>query len=122
MKDILHSVPIIHQEESSDCVQASAAQLLSFYGIQKTVSEVKSEVPVYIDASGKPLGTSIGHLASYFISLGFEATIHTSDIQLFDPTWNGLSSNELIEKLNVRKEYLKHATYDQEAINLVTEG
>ncbi|OQX51014.1 hypothetical protein B5M47_02220 [candidate division CPR3 bacterium 4484_211] len=74
------------------CVQANAAQILRFYSINKTVEEIKKEVPVYVSREGKRLGSSIGHIATYFINQGFEVTIHTVDLEIFDRSWADCSN------------------------------
>lgn len=60
MKTPIYDVPIIRQG-LKECTQASAAQLLSYYGLHyglhKTIDEIKKEVPVYIFKEGKPLGS-----------------------------------------------------------------
>lgn len=122
MNSIYHLVPILKQEESSDCVQTAAAQILSFYGIEKTLRELKTEVPVQLDSSGRPLGSSIGHMATYFIDQGFTTTIHTADIQLFDRSWIHLSSAELVENIQKRKQFIKHPVYNKEILDLVCNG
>lgn len=121
MKPIIHDVPLI-QQGLQDCVQASAAQLLQFYRIDKSIDDIKAEVPVYISKDNQPLGSSIGHIAKYFIDQGFNTTIHTSDIQIFDPSWKKYSNKQLIDHLMKRQTDVKHPTYDQEAFNVIFDG
>lgn len=122
MQEIIYNIPSLEQEESHDCVQTSAAMLLSHYGTRKSVSEIKAEVPVYINAAGKPLGSSVGHMASYFLDLDFKTTVHTSDAQLFDQSWKDLSPTELIANIQARQPFIKHAVYDQETLGVITNG
>lgn len=92
MKSILY--PIIPAKQTiQDCVQANASMLLQHYGIKKSVKEIKTEVPVYVSKDGKPLGSSLGHIAIYFIKLGFKTILHVADIQIFGSSWSGLSNN-----------------------------
>ncbi|MBU2577774.1 hypothetical protein KKA69_02970 [Patescibacteria group bacterium] len=121
MKPINHKVPLI-QQKLQDCVQASAAQILSFYGIKKDLKEIKKEVPVYISKNNKPLGSSLGHIGTYFLKLGLEATIHTTDTQIFDRSWQKLTKKEIIGKLIKRKKYIKHPIYQKEEFNLIFDG
>ena len=46
MEEISYDVPLLTQNVQ-DCVQASASQILAYYGINKTIDEIKNEVPVY---------------------------------------------------------------------------
>lgn len=43
-KPISYTVPLVTQGES-ECVQASASQILAYYGVKKTIEEIKKEVP-----------------------------------------------------------------------------
>jgi ABC-type bacteriocin/lantibiotic exporter with double-glycine peptidase domain len=121
MDEISYNIPLLTQN-IQDCVQASASQILSHYGITKSIDEVKKEVPVYISSDGKPLGSSLGHIATYFIQLGFTTTLHTVDIEIFDPSWKNLDNSAVIQKLKERRKYLRHARYEEAALDLVVSG
>jgi len=121
MKPINYEVPLIKQG-LQDCVQASAAQIIGFYGVNRSLEEIKKEVPVYISKDGRPLGSSLGHIATYFLTLGFATTIHTVDIQIFDRTWGKLTKEEIIEKLIQRRKYIKHPIYKEEEFDLIFDG
>jgi hypothetical protein len=121
MQPILYDVPLI-QQGLQECVQASAAQLLNFYGLRVTLDQLKAEVPVYVNKKGVPLGTSIGHMAAGFIVKGFETTLHVTDVQIFDQSWSGLSSPQIIDKLRHRRKFIKHPTYDDEAMDVIFDG
>jgi len=121
MEEISYNVPLLTQN-IQDCVQSSASQILSYYGINKTIDEIKKEVPVYISSDGKPLGSSLGHIATYFIQLGLKTTLHSVDIEIFDCSWKNLDNQTLIQKLKERRNYLKHARYEETALDLVVGG
>jgi len=121
MEEISYNIPFVAQNVK-DCVQSSASQILSYYGIKKSIEEIKKEVPVYISSNGNPLGSSMGHIATYFIQLGFSTTIHTVDIELFDLSWKNLDSKVLVQKLKERRKYFKHARYEDAALDLVVDG
>jgi len=117
----------IHQVNRSvqgiqECAQASAVQILEWFGIKKSLEEVKSDVPVYIGKNGKPVGTALGHIASYFLDLGFEVDMHLFDVQIFDPSWQNLSNLEMIQNLFKRRPHVKHGYYDDEIINVIFDG
>lgn len=121
MKNISYNIPLITQN-IQDCVQASAAQILQYYGIKKTIEEIKKEVPVYINKEGKLLGSSLGQIATYFVQLGLKTTIYTVDIEIFDRSWGKLDKLTLIKRLTERRKYLKHSRYDDDALDLVING
>jgi len=121
MEEINHNVPLLSQD-IQDCVQTSASQILSFYGIKKSINDVKKEVPVYINSEGKPLGSSLGHIATYFIQLGFKTTLHSVDVEIFDLSWKDFDNQMLIQSLKKRRKFLRHARYEKEALDLVVDG
>lgn len=122
MKEKHYNITPVRQELTSDCVQANAALLLSHYGIHKTIDELKQEVPVTRDAEGNLIGSSVGHIAAYFLSLGLKTTLHVSDIQLFDQTWDQLSARELIDNIEARKPHIKHTVYGQDILGVICDG
>ncbi len=121
MKPIAHNVPFVKQGES-ECVQASAAQILAFYGINKTIEEIKEEVPVLRTKKGELIGTSWAHIALYFLELEFKVTFHTTDVVIFDRRWKNLSSEELLKKLKQRQPHLTHAFYSREILDAYFDG
>lgn len=122
MDDLYYKIKREVQQDSMDCVQANTVQFLSHYGINKTVLEVKNEVPVFIDSTGTPQGTSIGHIAAYLLNLDFKVTAHVADVELFDMSWTLLPPQELIEKIKARQKKLKHAVYGPETVAAICEG
>ncbi|RJQ24756.1 hypothetical protein C4577_07020 [Candidatus Parcubacteria bacterium] len=121
MEEISYDVPLLTQN-IQDCVQSSASQILSYYGINKTIDEIRNEVPVYISSDGKPLGSSLGHIATYFIQLGLKTTLHSVDIEIFDRSWKNFDNQAIIQKLKEHRKYLKHARYEESALDLVVSG
>lgn len=118
---IFYDVPLVKQG-LSECTQASVTQLLNYYGISKTIEEVKKEVPVYVSPEGKPVGTSLGHMGCYLLQQGFHATIHIVDVEIFDRSWKGLHPEQLVQKLQERKQFIQHARYGKEAFDLIFDG
>ena len=121
MKSISHNVPRVVQGPE-ECVQSSAAQILAFYGITKSIPEIREEVPMLFSKDGRPLGTSFPHIALYFVELGFHTTMHVADLEIFDRRWALLSSAELLEKLEQRAPHLKHSVYDREMLDVYFDG
>lgn len=112
----------LEKQGIQECVQASASQILAYYGIDKTINEIKEEVPVYINNEGIKQGTSLGHIAAYFQQLGLKTTIHSSDLIIFDQTWKNNNSQDLVALLSQRQEYVKHGIYDQDTVKLIVDG
>lgn len=118
---ISYKVPYIQQAEK-DCLQASCAQLLQFHKVNKSITDVLREVPVYYTDDGEKLGSSIGHIASYLTKFSFHVTLHMLDTELFDRTWGNLAHEKIIEKLKERQEYILHGKYDKKAIEVIVSG
>lgn len=118
---IQYDVPLITQD-LQECAQASAVQLLNFYGVDTTVEEFKETVPLYISKDGEPLGTSIGHMLTHLMSFGFTATLHIVELEIFDPSWEGKEPKELIKLLKKRRRHIIHHRYDDEALDLIFDG
>lgn len=112
----------LEKQGTMECVQASAVQILNYYGIDKSLADVKNEVPVYIDSQGITRGTSLGHIGTYFQQLGLNPTIHTSDIIIFDPSWHNLTTTEILSKLELRRSHLTHGWYDQPTLTTMVDG
>lgn len=121
MKDISYDVSLVKQG-IVECLPSSATQLLNFYGIHVTFEQVKKDVPLYITPEGKPVGTSVGHMGAYLLEKGFQVLFHTVDIEIFDPSWRGLSPNEILTKLQERRKFIKHSRYDDEILDVIFDG
>ncbi len=121
MKKIQYDVPLITQV-GEECVQTSTAQLLQFYSKNKSVREIKNEVPVYVGEDGHVLGTSIGHIATFLQKQGFKTTLHCVDLEIFDQSWHSLPREGLLTKLNQRLPHLVHSRYDKEACAVIVDG
>jgi len=115
----------IHQIEQStavECTQASVKVMLDYYRQGKSLEDVRKEMPVYKRTDGVPMGTALGHAASYFTSLGFETTMHLNDVLIFDQCWKDLTSEELIENLKSRRRFVKSDRYDEDAMDAIFDG
>lgn len=84
MSPIEYHIEAIKQK-TSECMQAVATQVVSYFDPSITVEEVLQAVPVYIE-NGEKIGTSPGHLAAYFAQQGYQITTHMFDVELFDRT------------------------------------
>jgi len=102
MQEIEHQIVAIKQRPA-ECMQTATTQLLSFFDPSIHVEDVIKNVPVYIE-NGEKIGTSPGHLAAYLAQQGYKTTVYVFDVELFDPSWNGESSNKIIELLKQRQD------------------
>lgn len=110
------------KQGQQECVQTCASLLLNYYGVKKDSSEIKEEVPIYTTSKGEPIGSSIGHIASYFLKCGFDTTMHINDLLIFDRTWDGFSSQEILKKLDKRKKFIQHPVYKKDEFNMIFDG
>ena len=79
MKKNKLNVPIILQDkESVACGLSCLSMLLNYYGIKKSVSEIKKHIKVYDE-----IGTYVPQLGKYLIENGFEVEIITMNPHLF---------------------------------------
>lgn len=97
----VHVIAAIKQN-TAECMQTAATQLLSFYDPKVKVSDVINEVPIYIE-NGEKIGTSPGHLAAYFAQRGYDTTVYVFDTELFDRSWVDKPSTEVVDYLKQRQ-------------------
>lgn len=118
---IQHNVKAIKQN-AAECMQTATAQMLSFLepSVTITVADVIREVPVY-EENGEKIGTSPGHLASYIARHG-KTTVYTFDVELFDRTWSGLSSEQVVEKLRLRQQYIPSNSWLAKYAHILIDG
>jgi hypothetical protein len=89
-------IPIkIHtQPDDSTCGPTSLHAVYRYFKDPISLSEVIREVP-YLDEGG----TLEVLLACHALQRGYKARIYTYNLHIFDPTWIGLSNEEIIDKL-----------------------
>lgn len=105
MKSVEYKIAAIKQD-TSQCMQTAAAQLMSYFDPSISVAEVIKEVPVYIDEHGEKIGTSPGHLAAYFVQKGYKTTAYVFDTELFDRSWQGFDASQVIKHLRRRQTFI----------------
>lgn len=101
MKPIQHDVPELGQRPA-ECMQTAATSLLRAVGLDITIDEVLTQVPVYVDEKGEKIGTSPGHLASYLALQNLSPTVYSFDTELFDRSWDSLASTQVVSSLKDR--------------------
>lgn len=90
----------IEQKTYYSCVPACLEQVLGYYKVKVDQKEILAtlKMPEY--------GMSIPSAGSYLIESGFNPSIITNDIIIFDRSWLRLNPAELIKKINKRRKYL----------------
>ncbi len=96
--NIKHNVPLQTQTKSSNCVQTSTSQFISFYGLNISPDDIEKDIPIRFDKEGKPMGTLLPDIGSWLIkNHGLKATMYVFDTQIIDRTWAKLNQKELLE-------------------------
>ena len=100
-----HDIPLKTQTSSSNCVQTSTSQFLSFYNLNISPEDIEKEVPVRTNDEGKPMGTLFADIGTWLIkSHNLKVKMHVFDVQIIDPTWSSLSQPELLVEMEKVKE------------------
>jgi ABC-type bacteriocin/lantibiotic exporter with double-glycine peptidase domain len=87
------NVPIIRQKKDSvDCGLACLSMLMKYYGIDRSISDMKNDIKVY-----EGLGTYAPQIGKYLIKNGFEIEIITMNPYLFTKRFQNKSKEDLIK-------------------------
>jgi hypothetical protein len=98
--NIKHDIPLQTQTKSSNCVQTSTSQFISYYGLNITPDDIEKDIPVRLDNESKPMGTLLADIGSWLIkSYGLKASMYVFDVQIIDRTWAKLSQKELLKMM-----------------------
>ncbi|VVB79842.1 Peptidase_C39 like family protein [uncultured archaeon] len=101
------NVSLIKQNKSSvDCGLAGISMLLKYYGINRTIQELKREIKVY-----PGLGTYAPQLGTYLLKRGFEVEIVTMNPYLFCNKLKRKSQKELYNFLSEKYKQSKKPKY-----------
>lgn len=92
-------VDILPQPDDLTCGPTCLHAIYSYFGDDLPLPQVIQEVPQL--ESG---GTLVVHLACHALKRGYEATIYTYNLQLFDPTWFHPGRYDLAERLLAQRE------------------
>ncbi len=97
------SVPLVRQDKgSSDCGVASIAMILEYYGIKKSIDELKKDIPLF-----KGVGTYTPELGLYLLSQNFEVEIVTMNPHLFNASFKNASKKKTLTHLKKKHEKMK---------------
>jgi hypothetical protein len=95
-------VPIKKQPDETTCGPTCLHTLYEYYNDPIGLQEVINEVHQFDEG-----GTIGALLACHALQRGYKATIYTYNLQIFDPTWTELKSDQLIGKLRQQMEFKK---------------
>lgn len=93
------------KQNTSECMQTAATQLLSFFDPSVDIKDVIKKVPIYIE-NGEKIGTPPGSLGTYFAKQGYQTTTYIFDVELFDRSWKNFTAEEVLVALRKRQEYI----------------
>ena len=94
---IVLRVPRFEQPDDVTCGPTCLAQVYRYYGYDKPLAEVIEETPRNPDG-----GTLAVYLGISALRNGFQPTLYSYDLRVFDPTWWTLSADQLGGKLEER--------------------
>lgn len=103
MQAIKHKITHSYQSTNHSCGQAALSMLFSHFVISITDADIMQIVPVNKDDNDKPMGTINQDLATWAIGQGFKVNIYTFDFQIIDLSWQKLSKENLVERLEAVK-------------------
>ena len=89
-------VKILPQPDDVTCGPTSLHAIYNHYGYKISLPKLISEIEML--EGGGTLGVFLGLDA---LKRGFDATIHSVNLEIFDPTWVDLPMNELYHKLEL---------------------
>jgi hypothetical protein len=98
MSELLR-LDIRRQPDDSTCGPTCLHAVYSYFGDEIALERLIAEIPSL--ASGGTLGVL---LANHALRRGYRATLHTYNLQVFDPTWFDGDDVPLVEKLHAQIE------------------
>lgn len=93
---------MLRQPDYETCGPTCLHALYRFYNHEAALSQVIREVPRL-----KEGGTLAVLLANHALAQGFKALMYTYNLTVFDPTWSGLDSAGLKDRLTEQMRYKK---------------
>lgn len=88
---------IHRQPDDTTCGPTCLSAVYSYYGDAATLDELRDEVETFED--GGTLGVLLG---THAVRRGYDVTVITCNLQVFDPTWFQEDSAFLVQKLRAR--------------------
>lgn len=91
---------ILPQPDDTTCGPTCLHAVYTYFGETMDLSDVIREVH-YLDDGG----TLAVLLANHALKRGYQATLYSYNLHVFDPTWTELSTPDLITKLKLQNEF-----------------
>jgi len=107
-------ISITSQPDNTSCGPTALQAVYKHCGIEISLEQLISEIKQFEDGGG----TLAVILGNHALGKGFKASLYTYNLDIFDPTWQDLKAQALIEKL---KEQLKYKNSDHR-FKLVSES
>jgi hypothetical protein len=95
---------MLPQPDDTTCGPTCLQAVYNFYGDAVELDDVLTQIPRLPTG-----GTLTSVLARHALRRGYRATIHTYNLQVFDPTWFKLTPEQIAKKLKARSRF-KRAT------------
>ncbi len=96
------SVPIKNQPDETTCGPTCLHAVYEYYNDLINLETVIEQVTALEEG-----GTLGALLAVHALQRGYQATIYSYNLLLFDPTWKGKTRKDIIRKLNEQAEFKK---------------
>ncbi len=97
-----YPIKIKNQPTESTCGQTCLHGIFNYHGEFVSLKSLIDEVPI-VDGGGT-LGV---HLATVAINHGYSVIVYSYNLNVFDPTWFGLSKQLMSEKLRLQANFAK---------------
>lgn len=97
------NVPIQNQPDDTTCGPTCLHAVYEYYNHSIDLQDVIDQVQILEDG-----GTLGALMAVHALKNGFNATIYSYNLHLFDPTWRGAAQGVIIEKLAKRAAFKKN--------------
>jgi len=101
-------IDIKEQPDDSTCGPTSLHSVYNYFNYKIELDDVIQSVKTMDDG-----GTLAVLLAQDALKRGFETTVYSYNLKIFDPLWCSLSNQEIIEKLESQLHYKKGAKFTE---------
>ncbi len=109
MVSVLHmlQIPIKQQPDETTCGPTCLHAIYEYYGDPVSLNTVINEVDQFDEG-----GTIGAYLGIHALERGYQVQIYSYNLQLFDPTWFGKSSDFLIDRLIKQMNYKRSPKFE----------
>ena len=97
LKNLLFDLDIEPQPSETTCGPTCLSGIFGYYELVKPLSEVIAQIPALEE--GGTLGV---HLGTYALKHGFQVSIYSHNLQVFDPSWFKLDDAGKAERLETQ--------------------